>query len=570
MTNRQHAYQAETGTRKTTVRWALALASMAGLFALTSCMAMGTAVAGAGYTEAVSGGTLSYATGDVEPACLDPIVSGNVPQALVSTQYLEPLFFQDEEGQIQPWLAKSWQWSEDRLALDITVRDDVFFTDGQQLNAETILKNVEYIKAPETLSSTAILAIEKLDHVEILEEFTARLHLSEPDNAMLEHFAQVWVPIQSQQALARGMAENCLSPVGTGPFKVESWSKQQEIVLVRNEDYNTPSPAAQHTGPAYLEKIIWRFLPDHSSRFAALQSREVDVIDVLQPQNAVLADADPALNTLIGSRPGNVVNIALNTTKAPLDDVRVREALIRSFDVDAALKSIFMGTVERSNSVLSSVTKFNNQDPAAYATDVEAANRLLDEAGWSEHDAAGYRTKDGVRLSATIIQNDMILVPVSVMEQFQNSAKAVGFELLIDQEEASSYTERRNSWDYGLVPVYYTKNSPAVLNIVYDTNNIPSVIEGGYHANSNGLTSEASDGASEKIDVALRAAAVASTEEERGAKYLQAQQLLAEQYVNLPIFDQQTRLGLRADVEGVQLLSPLGMPTFYDAWLNRK
>ena len=546
-------------------RRTLAVSAMVlGLLGLSACGA--TSTSGAGHSAPVTGGTLVYATGDAEPPCLDPIMSGGVPQALVATQYLEPLFFQDSKGEIQPWLAKSWKWSKDRLSLDITVRDDVYFTDGQQLNAETIKKNVQYVKDPKTLSTTAILAIEKLDHVEILDEFTARLHLSEPDNAMLEHFAQVWLPIQSQKALARGMEENCLSPVGTGPFKVDSWSKQQQIVLSRNEHYNTPIPTAKHTGPAYLDKVIWRFLPDHSSRFAALQSREVDVIDVLQPQNAVMAKADPALDVLIGSRPGNVVNIALNATKAPLDDVRVREALVRSFDVDAALKSIFMSTVDRSNSVLSSITKYNEQLPEAFATDVDKANSLLDEAGWTSRDSEGYRVKDGVRLSATIIQNDTVLVPVSVMEQFQNSAKKIGFELKIDQEEASAYAERRNTWDYGLVPVYYTKNSPAVLNIVYDTANIPSVIKGGSHANASGLDNKAA----KQVDQALHLAATTGDEKEREKQYRTAQQLLASQYVALPIFDQQTRLGLRADVHDLELISPLGMPSLYDTWLDRK
>ncbi|WP_372697565.1 ABC transporter substrate-binding protein [Arthrobacter sp. JSM 101049] len=515
--------------------------------------------------EPVAGGTLVYATGDVEPACLDPIVSGNVPQALVATQYLEPLFYQDEDGNIGPWLAEAWKWSKDRLSLDITVRDDVHFTDGQQLNAQTIIDNVAYIKDPETLSSTALLAVEKVESVEKVDEFTARLHLSARDNALLEHFAQVWLPMQSQQALARGADANCLSPVGTGPFRVQSWSKQQQIVLTRNEDYHTAPPSAGHTGPAYLDQIIWRILPDHAARFAALQSGEVDVIDVLQPQNAVAADADPALDTLIGSRPGHVVNLTLNATTAPFGDVRVREAFVRSVDVDAALKSIFMGTVPRSNSVLSSITKYNLQEPDVYAQDVDKANRLLDEAGWTGRDAEGYRTKDGQRLAATVIQNDAVLVPVSVLEQFQASAKAVGFDLRISQEETSSFNARRYSWDYGLAPLYYTKNSPSVLNIVYDSAHIPSVIEGGYHANNNGLTGPAA----EKIDTALRAAATTADEEERGRLYARAQQLIDAQYLSLPIFDQQTRLGFRSDVEGVQLLSPLGMPTFYDTWLDR-
>jgi peptide/nickel transport system substrate-binding protein len=501
----------------------------------------------------------------VEPACLDPIVSGNVPQALVSTQYLEPLFHQDEDGEIGPWLAESWEWSEDRLALDITVRDDVSFTDGQQLNAETIQKNVEYIKDPKTLSSTGILAVEKVESVEVVDEFTARLHLSAPDNALLEHFAQVWVPIQSQKALARGMEENCLSPVGTGPFTVQSWAKQREIVLVRNEDYRTPAPTAGHLGPAYLDRIVWRFLPDHANRFSALQAGEVDVIDVIQPQDAIAADADPALDTLIGSRPGHVVNLTFNTRQAPFDDLRVREAFTRSVDVDAALKSIFLGTVDRSDSVLSSITKYNLQQPEVFATDVQKANSLLDEAGWTGRDPAGYRTKDGRRLSATVLQTESVLVPVSVLEQFQASAKEVGFELLISQEEQSTFNERRYAWDYDLAPMYYTKNSPAVLNLTHHTDNIPAVIEGGYHANNHGLEGPEA----ERIDELLDTGSVTADEQERHDAYVEAQDVIHSQYLNLPIFDQQTRLGIRADVEGVRLISPLGMPTFYDTWLDR-
>lgn len=538
---------------------------LAAVLSFTACSTPSLDSAGRASGDSRYGGTLTYATGDVEPPCLDPIMNGGVPQALVATQYLEPLFYQNAEGDIEPWLADSWEWSEDRLALDIVVRNDVTFTDDQPLNAETIKKNVEYIKDPETLSSTAILALEKVETVEVVDEFTARLHLSEPDNAMLEHFAQVWVPIQSQKALARGMEENCLSPVGTGPFQVESWKKQREIVLVRNEDYHTPAPSAEHSGPAYLDRIVWRFLPDHSNRFAALQSGEVDVIDVIQPQDALVADSDPTLETLIGARPGHVVNLAFNTTRKPFDNHQVREAFTRAVDVDAALKSIFLDTVERSNSVLSSITQFNHQQPEVFATNVERANELLDEAGWKERDAEGYRVKDDEQLSATALQTDAVLVPVAVLEQFQASAKAVGFNLIIDQEESSTYNERRNSWEYDLIPLYYTKNSPAVLNITHVSDNIESVTEGGYHANSHGLTGPEA----EQIDDYLQTAETTGHAAERREAYLAAQDAIHGQYLNLPIFDQQTRLGYRSDVRGLELVSPLGMPTFYDTWLDR-
>lgn len=511
-----------------------------------------------------SGGTLVYATGDSEPTCLDAVSPGNVAQALVSTQYLESLFFQDDNGDIQPWLAKSWKWSKDRLSLDVTLRDDVNFTDGTPLNADTVIENVKYIKDPKTLSSTAILALEKVKSVEKINEQTARIHLSSPDNALLEHFAQVWVPIQSQTALKRGVEKNCLSPVGTGPFKVESWTKQQEVVLVRNEDYNTAPPGSEHEGPAYLEKIRWRFLPDNSARYAALQSGEVDVIDVLQPQDEVAAESDPTIDSVVKSRPGQVVNLALNSRKEPFKDVKVREAFVRAVDVDAALNSVFLGKVPRSNSFLSTITKYNVQQPEAFSTDVAKANQLLDEAGWTERDSEGFRTKNGRRLSVNALQTSYVLVPVAMLEQFQASAKEVGIELNISQEETASFSARRNAWDYDVLPNYYTKNSPAVLNLTHTLKNI-GANGTGYHSNSSGITGAAA----EEYDKILAEASTTPDDKQRGELYEQAQILMAKQYPNLPISDQQTRLGYRSDVEGIKLISPLSMPQFHDAWLNR-
>ena len=92
--------------------------------ALSACAAPASAPA------AQDGGTLVYATGDAEPTCLDPHVGGNYPQALISTQYLEPLVGRDGTGEITPWLATEWTVSEDGLTWDFTLRDDVTFTDG--------------------------------------------------------------------------------------------------------------------------------------------------------------------------------------------------------------------------------------------------------------------------------------------------------------------------------------------------------------------------------------------------------------------------------------------------------
>ena len=85
-----------------------------------------------------SGGTLTYASGDAEPTCLDPHVGGNYPQALVSSQYLESLVSRDTDGTIIPWLATSWTESDDGLTWDFTLKDGVTFTDGTPFDAAAV------------------------------------------------------------------------------------------------------------------------------------------------------------------------------------------------------------------------------------------------------------------------------------------------------------------------------------------------------------------------------------------------------------------------------------------------
>ena len=102
--------------------------------------------------------------------------------------------------------------------------------------------------------------------------------------ALAESLSQPWLAIESPTGIARGMEANCAAPVGTGPFVVESWTPQQQVDLVRNDDYSTVAPEAENDGPAHLDRIVWRFIPDAATRQAALASGEVHVIDIGAPR----------------------------------------------------------------------------------------------------------------------------------------------------------------------------------------------------------------------------------------------------------------------------------------------
>ncbi|CAN5220303.1 ABC transporter substrate-binding protein [soil metagenome] len=509
----------------------------------------------------VTGGTLVYASGDAEPTCLDPHVGGNYPQALVATQYLEQLVSKNTKGEIIPWLASSWKQAADGLSLTFTLRDGVKFTDGTALTADAVAANVAHLQDPKTASSTGYLALQKVTSVTPVDAHTARLNLSAPDTTLLDSLTQPWLAIESPTALKRSQAVNCESPVGTGPFVVTKWNKQDSIELTRNDSYNSPPADAHHSGTAYLAKIDWRFLPDSASRYAALQAGTVDVIDNVQPDTILAAQKAKNLHYVDAPRPGASNRIELNSGKAPFDDEKVREAFIKSADVDAAVESLFFGTTKRSYSALSSVEKLGLSEPKLFGYDLAAANSLLDADGWVRG-ADGYRTKNGktLTLDFPVSTNQSIPAEQSVFEQIQATTKQAGFKVNLHPLDLASWYGALGSNDYNLVSAPYTKVGPDVLRILFDsagTKPAPS----GYFANHAQLTDPA-------LDALLEKAATVTDATQRADLYAQAQKIVLEGYYILPLYDQQNHYLLATKVQGFRALPSVSTPVLYDAWLQ--
>ncbi|MDZ8172013.1 ABC transporter substrate-binding protein [Microbacterium xanthum] len=522
---------------------------------ITSC-----AAGDAESVESQEGGTLVYASGDAEPTCLDPHVGGNYPQALVSTQYLEPLVGRDATGQIQPWLAAEWSVSEDGLAWDFVLQQDLTFTDGTPFDAAAVKANIEHLQDPDTGSSTGYLAVQKVVEVEVVADDVVRLHLSEPDSALLESLSQQWTAMQSPAGMARGQEENCLAPIGTGPFVVDEWVVQDHIRFVRNDDYRTPAPAAQHDGVAHLDAIEWRFIPDAATRQAALTSGEVHVIDNPQPDAIAAAQSSDEIDHIDAPRPGSVNRLELNAGHAPFDDPLVREAFIRAADPEPGIETLYLGTVTRSYSPLASTEATAVSVPELFVTDVDRAEGLLDDAGWTGRDDDGVRTKDGERLTVRfpVSTNQSVAAEQSLFEQIQANAAAVGFEVVLDPTDLSTWYATLAADEYEVVSAPYTKVGPDVLRILYHSDGIVPA-PSGYFANHAQLSDPA-------LDALLDEASATIDEQQRAALYDEAQRIVLESYAILPLYDQQNHF-LTRGVTDVAVLGTVATPSFIDARL---
>lgn len=511
----------------------------------------------------LSGGTLLYASGDAEPTCLDPHVGGNYPQALLAGQFLETLYTKGTDGKLIPWLAESAEPSADGMSWTLKLREGISFSDGTALDAAAVKANIEHLQDRETGSSTGYLAVQKVKTAKIVNASTLKLEMSAPDNALLESFSMPWVAIQSPAGMARGKEANCLAPIGTGPFTVDSWTRQDSVALLRNDGYTLPVPDADHTGPAYLDGITWKFIPETATRKAALQAGDANIIDNPQPDAIAAAEKDDSLRHLDAPRPGASNRIELNSSKAPFDDALVREGFIRAVNVNDGISSLFFDTAKRSYSALSSVEPLGYSDPEQFVTDAPTAERLLDEAGWAERDAEGYRTKDGKRLSLTfpVSTNQSVPAEQSLFEQIQATAKDAGIEIKLNLLDLSSWYGALATNDYNLVSAPYTKVGPGVLSILFHSDStIPA--PSGYFSN----LSQVKD---KKLDALLDTAGATSDPAKRMDLYTQAQKLVLEGNYLLPLYDQQNHFLYSSKINGIGATTAVSSPIFFDTWISK-
>ncbi len=331
-------------------------------------------------------------------------------------------------------------------------------------------------------------------------------------------------------------------------------------MLVRNEGYSSAPPTAAHQGPAYLEKVVWRWVPEGTVRWGALRNGEVDVIDGLPPANLAEAERTDSIELLARDRPGNPFSFDLNTTGEPFNDLKVRQAFIRSADIPSALKSIYFDSFQHVGGPLTPVTTF--YDPAyanVYPFDLDAANTLLDEAGWTERNGDGVRTRNGQPLTVDVPLY-AVLGPewVALHEQIQASAKKAGFDVRLNSLDLAKGTEVYQAGDYDAMAGYWITNTADVLRIKFSTEYLESA---GYRPNGAFFSDPA-------LDAVLDEALAKNDPAERKPLYAQAQKIVTDNALQLDLYPQNLRLAVdRQKVRGVAIEPALALTNLYDAWI---
>ncbi|HET92145.1 MAG TPA: ABC transporter substrate-binding protein [Chloroflexi bacterium] len=334
------------------------------------------------------------------PSGIDPHVNASSELGIPLTSVYDTLVYLDPEtGEFVPGLAERWDISSDGLVHTFYLRRGVTFHDGTPFNAEAVRFNLARITSPDLASQKARFMLGPYERVHVVDEYTVQIYLSEPFAPFLDTLSQVYLGMASPAAVEQWGDEYQLHQVGSGPFVFAEYVPGDHILLRRNPDYAWGPTVYRHE-TAQLEEIEFRFFTDPATRSPALETGEVDVMGEIPPQDAARLKSNPDFRIEPVPIPGASLMIFMNTERPPLDDVRVRQALLYATDRQAIVSTVFRESSPVAHGPLAAVTL--GYEPAVeefYPFDVERAMALLAEVGWSDTDGDGVRDREGQPLA---------------------------------------------------------------------------------------------------------------------------------------------------------------------------
>ena len=305
-----------------------------------------------------------------EPSNIDPHGNTELVAMTTQVQIFETLVKKDEEGNIVPGLAESWEQVDDKT-IRFKLRDNVYFHNGEKMTADDVVYTIQ--RATKKPSSASIFASFDAENTKAVDELTVDVATKAPFAAVYNYLTSTRGGIVSKKAVEEmGDDQFGRSPVGTGPFAFDNWVSGTSITLKRNDNYWGEKPA--------YSTLTLKFITETANRALEIESGNADI--VLDPDTGDLdrlAETD-GLKVVSGDSYG-MSYIVFSMDDKVLSDVRIRQALSLALDLDSLVETVYGNYATVSESVMPS-TVFSYKSQGRHEYNVEKAKELLAEAGY--------------------------------------------------------------------------------------------------------------------------------------------------------------------------------------------
>ncbi|MFC4277994.1 ABC transporter substrate-binding protein [Achromobacter aloeverae] len=524
-------------------RWSLAALALGGALSASALA-----------DEAPVHGGVLQAIVQPEPPVLTTAFNTSFPIGTVGTNILEGLLAFDDKQQLQPALATSWETSPDGKTVTFHLRPGVKWHDGRPFtSADVRFSALEVWKKLHPRGRSTFAA---LDDVETPDPLTAVFKLRHPSLVIFSS-----LNANEAQILPRHLYEGTdiltnpynLKPVGTGPFRFKEWKKGQYIELERNPDY-------WDKGKPYLDKIVFRVIPDPASRAVALETGDVQYA----PFDAVpYADVSRlrALPGLVVKTDGYAwqsayVFLEFNLRNPILKDVRVRRAIDQAIDKQALIDTVWYGLGKPAVSPIpSSLTAFHTSEGVPqYPYDPKAAERLLDEAGYP-------RKAGGMRFTLNQEYQNFHETFKNNAEYIRQALRRVGIDVKVNNRDIAGHLKAvYGAYDFDINTGRWVPSlDPQIGGLRHYSSK--AISQGTPWSNASGYSSP-------EMDALIAAIQVEADAAKRVELFHQFQRLAQQDLPVIPLFEQENFTVASKRVQGLSSAPDAALASLKNVWLR--
>ncbi|MER9421310.1 ABC transporter substrate-binding protein [Mesorhizobium sp. M0317] len=397
----------------------------------------------------------------LEPPHLDPTAgaAAAIDEVLYANVF-EGLTRIGPNGEVLPDLAESWAISDDGKVYTFKLRTGVKFHDGSDFDAGDVKFSLDRARADNSVNAQKAL-FAAIDTVEVVDPTTVKVTLKNPQGSFLYNMGWGDAVIVAPESADT----NKEKPIGTGPFKFQSWAKGSSITLVKSDTY--------WGAPVSLDKAEFRIVPDAAAAVPALLSGDIQAFPFFDPDSVAQVKDDPRFKVVVGSTEGETI-LAINNKKPPFDKLEVRQAIAFALDRKAIIDGASAGLGVPIGSHMSPASKAYVDLTGLYPHNVDKAKELLKQAGLENGIKATLKLPPPsyARLGGEIIASqlrdvgiDLEIIPVEWAQWLDQVFTKKDYDLTI-----VSHTEPNDIDIYSRKDYYFNYDNPAFDKIIAELN----------------------------------------------------------------------------------------------------
>ncbi len=378
------------------------------------------------------------------------VVSETAADSDILTALSYPLVDSDFDCSLKklPGIATDWKWSEDGKILSMTLRDDIQYEDGTPVTADDIKFTYELIADP-AVASPRISAIERMEpdgRPKIIDPTHIEWHFTEAydRDTQMSHASIVSLVSRkhlgdADRATLRGHPMS-KQPISYGPWRLAKWEPNTRIVLEPNPNFTGPADWRPH-----LNRVIFKILPEYSTRLIELESGDVDMMQGILPEDADRLRKEHPEIRLVRRGWRSMDYIAWNLEHELFKDVRVRRALAHAVDVPSLIKKLLTSETGETyarpsiGTITPELCGVHNDEVKQLDHDLERARALLAEAGWADTDGDGILDKDGKPFKFTLGTNTGNKRRADIQVLVQAQLQQIGIQVELEKQESNAF-----------------------------------------------------------------------------------------------------------------------------------